>query len=172
MTKKWLRNDQEWLGKYHYWLLMTDFTCSHLPLMNGWCRDFLKQSCPANLGYHPVLSWGHIFSRARPFCEWAVSDLDRSRSLTACSWKDRIRLKIRLRCTRLFASNTRRSLFCRNVSEEERKFYRTDTWPMIEGWTAWMVISSAFKFRRSTRLWNRKIPVEFKKDNAGYSTDS
>jgi hypothetical protein len=33
---------------------MTDITRSHLPFMNYLERDFLKQSCLANLGYHPV----------------------------------------------------------------------------------------------------------------------
>jgi hypothetical protein len=41
-----------------------------------------------------TLPWGRIFSRVRPFCERAVSDLDLSKSLTIRSQKGHTRLKI------------------------------------------------------------------------------
>ncbi len=52
-NKKWLKMNR----KYNSWQLMTYITHSHLPFTKGQWWDFLKQPCPANLGYcpfHPV----------------------------------------------------------------------------------------------------------------------
>ncbi len=57
------------MGKYCSWPFMTNITWSCLPLMNGQYRDFQKQSCPANLSYHPILSHSVPFM----FSQMAIS---------------------------------------------------------------------------------------------------
>jgi hypothetical protein len=58
------KNQWEWAGKYHLWLLMTNIT-HFLPFMNSWEQDFLKQSHPTNLSsctilFRPILSNGNL----------------------------------------------------------------------------------------------------------------
>jgi hypothetical protein len=63
-----MRNDWDWIRKYHSCPLMTDLTCSHLQFMNGQQQEYLKQSCVANLWFDIILS--HSFSS-----EWQFSIL-------------------------------------------------------------------------------------------------
>ncbi len=61
-----------------------DITRTHLPFVNGQLRDFLKQSHPPNLGYHPVLS------RPIPFI---ISRIVKSLMLVICNVRRKLQVR-------------------------------------------------------------------------------